>query len=489
MNKIYIGCVSVLCILSFQSIAQSVNERIRDDGGDKFPLVIEYSVLDLPFNRYGAKINEGKIATENEQSSGKFSNAISVSSPEQAVQLTNDIMMAGHWGIAKINIFKKKPKLNYLTHILLTGGFDFLMFSGPYGAGWVHEEGHRAIMAASYTYSYNPFSLKKREDASSNGLHSVSYVLDTNLALMKAKNNANFVRLSTMGAEMTYYSITKMQQTSFFNAPSNAKGYLRPFDAFYYLLNLLNTSIYINTCSNRDEMTKSTLEQMANEGGNQKLRDFTGLDFAAWAYDLNHPNEPYSARGINPYGNGYDRYIYGNKLTDDQYKWIEKQSMLSYINVISPFNIGFPKIPLGDNKSFNFSGRYYPTSFGSQIGLELYYKTSRYNLFVAPHINRNKSHTFFGVEAMAYEQSFSLSGLKFLGTVRTILDMQPKNQEFQTSGTSFTGLIGGRLSLRASRNFYPYVTIEGKTKGWIAGNPFLDDNVSVKLGLSARFYK
>jgi hypothetical protein len=34
--------------------------------------------------------------------------------------------------------------------------------------------------------------------------------------------------------------------------------------------------------------------------------------------------------------------------------------------------------------------------------------------------------------------------------------------------------------------FLPYITVEGKGKGGVAGNAFLDEQVSFRFGLSAR---
>lgn len=484
-----LNALLLLIGLSVACYGQPEMKKITPEGKKKIPLLLELSILDLPFNTYGSKTMENGISTENKNGSGTLSNALRFRSPEQAVQLHNDVMSAGHWGIYKIPVFKKKPALNFLVKVLATGTFDYLMNQVPGGGGWVHEEGHRAIMATSYVSSYNPFAFKKKEDASGGGLSAVSYVLDTNLAKMKWDNNANFVRMSTMGGEMTVYSVVKMQQASFFNYPSGQKFRdARPINSVKYILDLANLVGYIQTCGNKAEANSNTIDQINREGANQQLRDFTGLDFTAWAYDLGRPNEPYAQRGLNPYGNGYDRYIYGDKLTDDEYKWIANQATLSYLNLLSPMVFFFDKISIGGNKSFNFSGRYYPTSFGGQAGLELYYQTEKYNLFVAPHLNRNKSNTFFGLEAMLYEHPFSVAGHDFLGTVRVIADLQPKDQLFQTRKASFTGLFGGRLSWQAGKHFFPYVALDAKNKGWIAGNAFLDDNISVKLGLAARFY-
>jgi hypothetical protein len=141
---------------------------------------------------------------------------------------------------------------------------------------------------------------------------------------------------------------------------------------------------------------------------------------------------------------------------------------------------------INDDLQFNFSGRYFPTSFGSQVGLEFYFKTPDFNLFLAPHINQNKNNTFLGIEAMIYEKPVKIGKQRFLATGRVILDAQPKNQNFTENVSTFTGLAGGQVSWRIGKIWYPYIALEGKTRGWVAGNVFLAQQASLKVGVSAR---
>lgn len=454
----------------------------------RHPLVLQYSLVDQPFQQYAGRTYKDKVSTDNAGASGSFSNVIRTQSPQQAIEIGTDVAMAGHWGVSRIPLFRNNEKLRRLGHFVLSGGFDIAMLSLPLGSGWMHEEGHRAVMANSYTSSYNPFGFTPGDDASGDGLHAVSQVLDTNLVLMKARDNANFVRLHTMGGEMQIKAVSSMQQTVFFHTPFREEGVAdAPIHAVYYLFNVMNVSSYMQQCGKKDEATESTLDQMEREGDRQDLRDFTGLDFSAWAYDLARPTEAYSARGLNPYGNGYDRYIYGQKLTDEEYEWITNEGSLALINLLSPANVLFNAIHLGDQRMFNASGRYYPTSFGSQIGLEVMYRTERFNLMVAPRLNRNKSSAFPGIEALLYEKPFRLGPAKFLGTARVIAEMQPEDQSFFADSGELAGLVSGTVLWQASDLLLPYLTVEGKSAGWVAGNAFLDERFAFRFGLSTRF--
>jgi hypothetical protein len=474
-------CLSLILIVLHTSAQFSTSAE--------YPLIIDYSIFDYPFQQFGPQTISGALYTDNHDRTPDYRQIWKFQSPEQATQITNDLVASAHWGISKIKLFRSNDNLNFLSQALLTGAYDLFSTKLPYHANWLHDEGHRAVMASAFTYSYNPFGFKRHNDPSGDRFYPVNHVLDTNLSAMKSNNNSNFVRLSSIGGEMSIYASMKMQQNAFFNAPRDgAYTGARPLHSFYYLKSFLSVFNYLSTCSNKSKATEISLKQMEREGDHQELRDFTGLDYTAWAYDLINPKITYSERGNNPYGNGYDRYIYGDKLTSEAYAWIKKQSRFSLLNFFSPSLVFMDKIWINDDLQFNFSGRYYPTSFGNQVGIEFYIKTSNYKLFIAPHLNQNKNSSFMGIEAMIYEKPIKIARMRFLATGRVILDTQPKNQRFDEINTEFVGFAGGQIAFKIGKIFYPFVSVEGKTRGWVAGNAFLNQQASFKVGLSARIH-
>jgi hypothetical protein len=64
--------------------------------------------------------------------------------------------------------------------------------------------------------------------------------------------------------------------------------------------------------------------------------------------------------------------------------------------------------------------------------------------------------------------------------------LQPKNQSFFTKDSEFLGYAGCRLDW-ISNWVHPWFEVSAKTDGWLAGNEFLSSNLSLKMGLSARF--
>jgi len=366
------------------------------------------------------------------------------------------------------------------AEVLLNTGVDLAL---PFGQGWQHEEFHRAVLTRFNISSHNTINdwFSDETNANTGDVYAVNRVLDENLVALKAASNPDFVRLAAAGIEGEIRGGELLQQQNFFYNTGS-------LNSLSILFRMLNPVSYLALCANKAKVHDEVIKIMANEGSNQSLRDFTGADFTAWAYDLYNPNVPYAARGLNPNGNGYDRYIYDNKLSDEQYGWIKKQSNLALLNLVSPLNFFINSIPLkhyanGETLAGNFAFRYYATSFGNQLGLNLMAKKGKYNFFLNPALNQNLHHSFPSLEAMLIDYPVTP---KVLVTTRLMAWSQPKNQEFQTSEGQAGGLVSATVNYRAGV-FFPYTTLTYKTKGWVAGNVFLDNKFDVKLGVGVRF--
>jgi hypothetical protein len=95
----------------------------------------------------------------------------------------------------------------------------------------------------------------------------------------------------TAGIEGEYELVLALQKSNFFS--------FEPRDyQFIYWLNILQPIYYINMCTTK-EADDLTDEMNKQDGTNIEKRDFTGLDFTAWTYDLFRPNQHYEARGIH----------------------------------------------------------------------------------------------------------------------------------------------------------------------------------------------
>jgi hypothetical protein len=70
---------------------------------------------------------------------------------------------------------------------------------------------------------------------------------------------------------------------------------------------------------------------------------------------------------------------------------------------------------------------------------------------------------------------------------RIIAGIQPKDQNFFTAEAKFLGAIGSRVDFQMRKHWFPYFEVMAKTDGWIAGNEYVEKNISARLGLSMRF--
>jgi hypothetical protein len=220
----------------------------------------------------------------------------------------------------------------------------------------------------------------------------------------------------------------------------------------------------------------------------QTSRWLYGYASINWVYDLFRPDEPYAARGSHPSGDGsVARYITLAQLTGDERQYLLKQGWLNYLNLLSPLLYGFTAFPLGNTGiEWNVALRHYLTSFGSDIPAQILLKNERFNMLFTYHSYQNYEHYFPAVEAELVEFPLRIGNFTTYLSPRVLIGMQPKGQEFLTTDPEFLGLIGLRADFGVSKHFFPYFDVTAKTNGWVAGNEFLDGNVSFKLGVSAR---
>lgn len=396
----------------------------------------------------------------------------------QALGVSETLYQSVHYGIAKV--FPKYRWKGAARWVALAG-FQYAMTYLPGGDTWVHEEFHRAVMTKHKVSSFNdvytfPFGASSI---------AVSRVKDVDLARMKRESNADFVRMGASGIEGQYLLIDRLQRHNFFHRQDLP-------NLLHYWMNTMNSYAYVQT-SSRPETDEETDKMNAEDGLNVEKRDFTGFDFTAWAYDLFHPNEAYSQRGVHPSGLGVDRYIKHSDLADEEVSFLDRQAKLQLLNFISPMMLGRNRIRLGwDAKgqawSGNFALRHLLTSFGSAASLQVWLQNPHLNLAVSAHRYENYQNSFWGLEGELIEKAFLLANKPFEGDARALIWSQPKAQTFKTDQGGLGGYLGLTLRYAGHRAWLPYLALQGKTAGWMAGVPFLEKNFSAKLGLSLRLY-
>ncbi len=477
--------VIIFCVLGFIAGAQDIPARASQD----YSLSLDFTLVDLPYALYASNLQAGLPGDTSVPRSFGPNAALASPSMSQAMDLSAAFQRTLFFGVrAAVNAVPFLRGDAFFTRMLngaaqatLSSIGDFFLILVPFGRGWMHEEFHRAVLTRADVYGNNTFNdIFSGRDIGAE-VYSVDSILDADLERMKAWSNPDFVRMHAAGFEGEVLFGEKAQRSNFFDGTD----YL---SSVSYLLSFGLPTMYMLQCADKEAAASGTIEVMAWEGSNQSYRDFTGMDFTAWAYDLHNPLLPYSARGQNPHGAGYDRYIYGDKLTDAQYGWIRKEAYLSLLNLVSPMlvfinSMHIAKLPDGTSLYGNFSLRYYPTSFGSQIGLNLLCKAGPYKAFVNLALNRNAVAAFPSLEAALVDFPVLL-GLSL--SLRGILWAQPRAQAFDSVSSDAGGLLGLKIEYAQGNFPRPFLDMELKSAGWVAGNVFLGKDFSVKAGLSLR---
>jgi hypothetical protein len=440
-------------------------------------LVFELPFLDIPYQLDAAKtVNEGNVTF------GSFFKGYANPGMHLSLALSSDLYTGAHFGINQI--FKVTPKVKRtdwtlgkrLLFALTLCGSDFVLSYAPGFGGWEHEEYHRAVLSRFHVNSFdemNKFPIGAE-------LISVNHVLDDDLIRFKQESPSDFIRMHVSGIEGEYLLIDKLQRNNFFytqNLPHE----------FYYLLSAINSIFYVQICSD-PKVANTTTDELNSMETDIPVRDFTGLDFLGWTYDLFRPNEAYTDRGIHPSGVGIDRYIKTTDLNPDELSYLEKQGKLQWLNTISPMLIGFKSIRLSENGLYgNFSVHHFLTSFGNDISLNIFLKTNRYNSVFAFHSYQNYQRSFPAVEAQLIDLEIPIISDVLYISPRLLLGLQPLDQEFKTRSSAFLGLAECKLEFETKSFIHPYIELSGKTKGWVAGNEFLNSNFSCRLGIVSRF--
>jgi hypothetical protein len=455
MKQRLITTILLLVLLKQLGFAQNQSDTVG--------LILDFPVFDMPYQQYASN------------TTGSFFQGYSNPSMSQSLAISNNLYSSAHYGIKKI----VKTKNEFLRIFLSNGiaaGFDALTFYVPFGYGWLHEEYHRAVMTRWEINSFNDMNTFPFGQATV----SVRKIKDEDLIRLSNNHTKDFIRLQTAGLEGEYHQIQSLQKNNFYYNQD------LPHIPLYWLSTMTNI-IYVNLSGSADYFDKLIDETNQKEGQDISKRDFTGPDFTAWASALFNPNRPYEDRGIHPSGVGINRYIKPSELSPEELKYLQRQGNLQWLNLLSPHLFGFPKIKLKSNEKGNYFGsfavRHLLTSFGNDISLDVFYQSPKHNLFFSLHNYNNLNASFWGVEGAIIDKKLWQDKLLISG--RTMIWTQPKNQSFTANESSF----GGLLNLRGSYSFgkwLPYLEFEGKTKGWVMGNVFLEDNISLRCGLTIR---
>jgi hypothetical protein len=450
---------TILVLLLFKQVSLAQTQNKADTVG----LFLDFPLVDFPYQRYAAN------------TTGNYFSGYANPSMQQSLAMSNNLYSSAHYGIKKI-VKTKNEFLRILFSNGIAAGFDAFTFYSPLGYGWLHEEYHRAVMTRREINSFNDMNTFPFGQTTV----SVRKIKDEDLIRISDNHKSDFIRLQTAGLEGQYHQIQTLQKNNFFYNQD------LPHIPLYWLSTMTNI-IYVNQSGSAEYFDKLIDEVNQSEGSDISKRDFTGPDFTAWTSALFNPNRPYEDRGIHPSGLGINRYIKPSALNGEELKYLQRQGNLQWLNLLSPHLFGFPKIKLKSTEKGDYFGsfavRHLLTSFGNDISLDIFYQTPKNNFFIALHNYNNFNSTFFGLEGAIIDKPFL--NKKLLVSGRSLIWTQPKNQSFTTNEASLGGMLNIKGSYSLGR-WFPYIEVEAKTRGWVMGNVFLEDNISLRFGVNVR---
>ena len=430
------------------ALAQDQPVRLNN-GSENASIVVDFPVVDYRYN---------------------WADGFTFPSMQQSLHLTKDVYQYTHYKIAQA--LPTRPVWSKLSIV----GFDILMSWVPFGDAWLHEEWHRAVMSNRKIDSYNEvYDIPLFADTIS-----VSHVKDEDLIRLKKEYPADLVRLHAAGIESQYELNFAIEKDLFYYKTQS-------WDDVILWLNYANNIAYLYTCASNDSNT-ITNEILSKENTDISQRDFTGLDCDAWVYDLFRPQEEYAARGKHPSGIGVNRYIKYADLADEEQDYLSKQFYLSFLNLLDPFIYRLHRFEISNpynhrKMATNVTLRHHLTAFGYTIDANFFFQQAQTNLLLTTHHYFNRQRFFPGLDVAIFRYPVNILSAAMNISTRASLWMQPKDQAYKTSDWDFGGLLSVRLAYPMIKGWDAYVEVEGKTDGWVAGNVYLENNVSLRLGL------
>ncbi len=455
----------------------------NDSATHKPRLLLGLPVVDVPYWGMGAQTNanRGCVNPNCPVHAGNYVVSLWENpSMLQSLMYTQSVISGVAFGVQTgVNaLIPTNTALGRLGNSLLAEfamfGFNLVGTNQPLGSGWLHEEYHRAAMATRFISSNNPFSRFGTPGGS------VSGIQDQYLRDFKAQDPAGFVRMLASGVEAQQLLARSLQVENVIHdtrLPITLYSvYEQIYSALYVTSNALGSADSVVRVVNSRERT--VLE-----------RDFTGPDFTGWAYHISSPKQPYDSLGTHPTGVGINRYITTERIAAPDLSYFQRVAPLMWLNLASPLTLGINTISLdflSPGLRMNAAMRAYMTSFGTDVGGEVFVITPEVRGIVGVHNYQNRNSSFWALEAEMFDIPLPIFSAPTTWTARIIAGTQPLNQEHRTLEGQFFGALRVRGNYPISDWFSVFVQSEAKTAGWIAGNPFLGANISLVSGVQVR---
>jgi hypothetical protein len=360
--------------------------------------------------------------------------------------------------------------------------FDYFFMYLPPGTGWMHEEWHRSVLTNRGYPSYDGIY---HWDIGAAAV-SVDHVADKDLAELKLRHPGEFTRLMSAGLESETEAIRQMRRNNFF------LGRRSGYDLIDWWTTGLNGTAYLYVCATSE--FDSNLVAADRKELKESQRDFTGLDFRAWVYDMRHPKEPYkdSPRGRRHFGGqGFDRYFLYGDLTAGERGYLKLQAGLSLLNFVSPQYFGRDWLPgknpwSGEGFLWNFGLMHHLTPFGYEVGGDFLVRRGKWSWIFSAQSFVNGEMALPGLGGELYRYPVTVGTTDVYLTCGGSAWLQPQDQLYYgtTPLPGFSALLGAAVPLLWSVELFGEA--DAKTQGWQAGNVNLDPAVQARAGLQLK---
>ena len=402
-------------------------------------------------------------------------------SMNQALEFSAAIYDLAYWGIDELGdaIFTSGSKSSTKMGRFSNNAFKYLLGLGfsKYGSElpvplgvWAHEEYHRSVLGISDISSKNGNWFPSRWDGTVYGIS------DMPLEDLKATGIDNLLYSYVAGVQYEINLNERLALSEFYFERSLPKASLLLYNA-WYVYNYFRFS---------SGPASDSVKVLAppHEDRNPSERDYAGADLNAWIHDMFNPEMPYTSRDPFPGGEGVNRRIGYSDLSSEEQDYLNGQKKLSLLNFLNPGIFFIDRIRVSDGLSFNFFTQYSPTHFGNDIALFVPVNFRKFGVMVNGHRYSNKSSSGIGAGLGLY--NLGNSG-KMRSELRLNVWSQPESffSESRVNG----GYIGIKTRYLFSDSFSGFVSVSGKTKGWLLGNPYLDRNAWLQAGIAYELLK
>jgi hypothetical protein len=366
---------------------------------------------------------------------------------------------------------------------LSLGAFSFLSAYSPLGDSWLHEEWHRAVLA-------------RRGSVSRNGVYDfdigasvikVDGVRDADLARMKERHPADFVRLMSAGLEGQVESYRLMRRNNFFLGRSSRH------DSFLWFVGGINGTFYLWACA--EGWIDGDISDMERRETSMADRDFTGPDFTAWVHDLRRPEAAYDAgpRGrAHPSGAaGFRRYLASDDLTGGERDYLRLQAGLSLLNFASPQYWGHDWMPGslpwgGPGLLWNAALIHHLTPFGFSLGSEVFLRQGKWCWILGVQGLVNAGTALPGLSAELFRYPLAVGRRTLFLTGGASAWLQPEDLLFRTDEVKPGGAVVAGIAVPVLGGLEAWMEGDAKTDGWVPGNVYLDAAAQARAGLQWR---